>query len=91
VSTGGIGLDNDWTLTLVRTDLGREVVTRMVQDGSIIARPADEDPEAVKLLRRLSIVSRRRWPDWARPEPRIGVPPPKKKAPAPGTVDLTGT
>jgi coenzyme F420 hydrogenase subunit beta len=85
VSLGGIGVDNDWTLTLVRTDLGREVVQRMVRDGSIVARPADEDPEALKLLRRLSIVSRRRWPAWARPEATVGVPPPaKKKAPGAG-------
>ena len=49
ISTGGIGKDNDWTLTVVRTDLGREVITRMIADGSIIARPADEDPGAIKL------------------------------------------
>ena len=54
----------------------------MINDGSIISRPADEDPEAIKLLRRLSIVSRRRWPDWATKDPVVGVPPPKKKAPA---------
>ena len=82
VSTGGIGVDNDWTLTMVRSVLGREVVSRMINDGSIISRPADEDPEAIKLLRRLSIVSRRRWPDWATKDPVVGVPPPKKKAPA---------
>ena len=26
ISTGGIGKDNDWTLTIVRTDLGREII-----------------------------------------------------------------
>jgi len=91
VSTGGIGVDNDWTLTLVRTDLGREVVNRMIADGTIVARPADEDPEAIKLLRRLSIVSRRRWPEWARKDPVVGVPPPKKKAaPAPADAPAEG-
>ena len=31
ISTGGIGKFNDWTLTVVRTELGREVMTRMVR------------------------------------------------------------
>ncbi|MFZ4719143.1 MAG: Coenzyme F420 hydrogenase/dehydrogenase, beta subunit C-terminal domain [Ilumatobacteraceae bacterium] len=83
ISTGGIGKDNDWTLTIVRTELGEEVVNRMIKDGVIIARPAQEDEVAMKLLRTLSIVSRRRWPDWADKAPTVGVPPPKKKAAAP--------
>ena len=83
VSTGGIGEDNDWTLTVVRTELGEEVIKRMIADGSIIARPAQEDEKAMKLLRLLSIVSRRRWPTDADPAPAIGVPPPKKKEPVP--------
>ena len=33
ISTGGIGKDNDWTLTIVRTDLGREIISRMIADG----------------------------------------------------------
>jgi coenzyme F420 hydrogenase subunit beta len=52
----------------------------MINDGTIIARPAQEDEKAMKLLRTLSIVSRRRWPADADPAPAIGVPPPKKKA-----------
>jgi coenzyme F420 hydrogenase subunit beta len=83
VSTGGIGEDNDWTLTIVRTELGEEVIERMIADGSIIAKPAQTDETAMRLLRLLSIVSRRRWPKEADPAPAIGVPPPKKKAPAP--------
>ena len=85
ISTGGIGENNDWTLTIVRTDLGREIITRMLQDGVIIGRPGDDDPGAIKLLRRLSIVSRRRWPAFAEKSVTVGVPPPKKKAPAPTT------
>lgn len=81
IATGGIGKDNDWTLTIVRTELGEEVINRMIADGTIIARPAQEDEVAMKLLRTLSIVSRRRWPDFADRAPAIGVPPPKKKAP----------
>jgi coenzyme F420 hydrogenase subunit beta len=89
VSTGGIGEDNDWTLTIVRTPLGQEVIQRMIADGSIIARPAQEDEKAMKLLRMLSIVSRRRWPKEANAAPAIGVPPPKKKAPAPVPASST--
>jgi coenzyme F420 hydrogenase subunit beta len=37
----------------------------------------------MRLLRLLSIVSRRRWPEFADRAPAIGVPPPKKKAAAP--------
>jgi len=66
----------------VRTDLGREIVDRMIRSGAIIARPADSDEKAMKLLRTLSVVSRRRWPAVADPAPMIGVPPPKKKAAA---------
>ena len=51
ISTGGIGEDNDWTLTIVRTELGEEVINRMIADGTIIARPAQEDEKAMKLLR----------------------------------------
>jgi coenzyme F420 hydrogenase subunit beta len=82
ISTGGIGEDNDWTLVVVRTDLGREVMQRMIEAGVVISRPADSDERAMKLLRSLSIVSRRRWPSFADPAPAMGVPPPKKKAPA---------
>ena len=80
ISTGGIGKDNDWTLCVVRTELGREVMTRMVKAGVVEARPAEEDEVAMKLLRQLSIVSRRRWPKTAWEAVAIGVPPPKKKA-----------
>jgi hypothetical protein len=34
-------------------------------------------------LRTLSIVSRRRWPDWAETSVKVGTPAIKKKAPAP--------
>ena len=64
----------------MRTELGEEVINRMIADGTIISRPAQEDEEAMRLLRLLSIVSRRRWPEFADAAPPIGVPPPKKKA-----------
>jgi coenzyme F420 hydrogenase subunit beta len=82
ISCGGIGKDNDWTLTIVRTDLGREIISRMIGDGTIVARPADEDPAAVALMRKLSEKSRERWPAWANPVVRLGLPEKKKPAKA---------
>jgi coenzyme F420 hydrogenase subunit beta len=82
ISTGGIGAFNDWTLTIVRTDAGREIIDGMAADGAIETRPGDDDPGAVALMRKLSIVSRRRWPETAVEAPRLGVPPPKAAAPA---------
>jgi coenzyme F420 hydrogenase subunit beta len=79
ISTGGIGEDNDWTLCIVRTELGQEVMNRMIKDGSIIARPAETDATAMRLLKLLSTISRRRWPAFADRSPIVGVPPPKKK------------
>jgi coenzyme F420 hydrogenase subunit beta len=79
ISTGGIGAFNDWTLTLVRTDAGREIIEGMISDGAIETRPGDDDPGAIALLRKLSVVSRRRWPETAVAAPRVGVPPPKPK------------
>jgi len=70
ISTGGIGAFNDWTLTVVRTDRGREVMEGLVKAGMIETRPADDDPGAVALMRRLSRVSRNRWPESAVPGPR---------------------
>ena len=88
ISTGGIGEDNDWTLCVVRTPLGEEVMKRMEAVGAVTTRPAEGDATAMKLLKLLSTVSRRRWPSGAHPAPVVGVPPPKKKtdaAPAPAS------
>jgi coenzyme F420 hydrogenase subunit beta len=82
ISTGGIGAFNDWTLTVVRTDLGREIIIKMLQEGVIEGRPGDDDPGAIALMRKLATVSRRRWPDFAPAEVKLGVPPPKPKTPA---------
>jgi coenzyme F420 hydrogenase subunit beta len=70
ISTGGIGKYADWTLTVVRTDLGREVMSRMIADGTIEARPGDEDPGAIALMHKLSKKSRERWPASAVDFPR---------------------
>jgi coenzyme F420 hydrogenase subunit beta len=75
ISTGGIGAYPHWTLTLVRTEKGRELISAMQAAGAIEVRSAvEDDPEAMALLRRLSRVSRRRWPEDAERAPgRIPV------------------
>jgi coenzyme F420 hydrogenase subunit beta len=77
ISTGGIGAFSDWTLTIVRTDQGREIMAGMLADGVIETRPGDDDPGAIELLHRLARVSRRRWPATAVDAPR--------RMPAPAT------
>jgi coenzyme F420 hydrogenase subunit beta len=70
LSTGGIGAFGDWTLVIVRTDLGRELLSAMKEKGLIETRPGDDDPGAVALLHKLARVSRKRWPETAVPGPR---------------------
>ncbi len=73
ISTGGIGNETDWTLTVVRTELGRAIIDAMLADGVIRSRPGDDDPAAVALMQRLATKSRERWPEWAREEVRVGI------------------
>jgi coenzyme F420 hydrogenase subunit beta len=82
ISTGGIGAFNDWTLTLVRTDKGREIMDGMLADGAIEVRPGDDDPGAIALLRKLSRVSRKRWPVETAVAAPGRVPPPAPKVEA---------
>jgi len=70
ISTGGIGAFSDWTLTIIRTDKGRDVLEGMVADGVVETRPGDDDPGAIELLHKLARVSRRRWPETAVEGPR---------------------
>lgn len=65
ISTGGIGAFGDWTLTIVRTDAGRDLIAAMQSDGAIEVRPGDDDPGAISLLHRLAAKSRSRWPAFA--------------------------
>jgi coenzyme F420 hydrogenase subunit beta len=74
ISTGGIGENNDWTLTIVRTELGRQVIMGMLADGVIEGRPGDSDPGAIALMHKLAAKSRARWPEWANPTARVGLP-----------------
>jgi coenzyme F420 hydrogenase subunit beta len=70
LSTGGIGAFGDWTLVVVRTELGRQLMSDMKEQDVISIRPGDDDPGAVALLQKLARVSRRRWPETAVPGPR---------------------
>jgi coenzyme F420 hydrogenase subunit beta len=70
ISTGGIGAFGDWTITVVRTDRGRELMDAMAAAGVIEVRPGADDPAAIELLRKLARVSRRRWPETAVSAPR---------------------
>ena len=79
ISCGGIGENANWTLTIVRTELGREIIDRMVAEGVIEARPGDTDPGAIALMRKLAEKSRARWPQSAEASVRVGLPEPKKK------------
>jgi coenzyme F420 hydrogenase subunit beta len=86
IATGGIGAFNDWTLTLVRTERGREVFGAMVEAGVIETRPSDEDPGAIALMRKLSRVSRTALAGHRRPHagPSTGGPlsaPPRSPGP----------
>nr|WP_274388047.1 Coenzyme F420 hydrogenase/dehydrogenase, beta subunit C-terminal domain [Salsipaludibacter albus] len=67
IATGGIGADDDWTLTLVRTERGEEWMRGVIDAGLVEARPGEDDPVAMNLLTRLSTVSRKRWPTDAVP------------------------
>jgi len=70
ISTGGIGAFGDWTLVIVRTDQGRELMSALKEQGLIETRPGDDDPGAVALLHKLAQLSRKRWPETANPGPR---------------------
>jgi len=74
ISTGGIGKYSDWTLTVVRTELGRQIIMQMLEEGVIEGRPGDSDPDAIALMHKLSAKSRARWPTWADPTARAGLP-----------------
>jgi coenzyme F420 hydrogenase subunit beta len=69
ISTGGIGSDDAWTLTIVRTARGEEWMSEVIDGGLVEVRPAEDDPVAMNLLAKLSGWSRKRWPADVLPEP----------------------
>jgi coenzyme F420 hydrogenase subunit beta len=74
ISTRGIGENNDWTRTVVRTELGRQIIMKMLEEGVIEGRPGDSDPGAIALMHKLAAKSRARWPVWANDSARVGIP-----------------
>ncbi|HEX6230953.1 MAG TPA: Coenzyme F420 hydrogenase/dehydrogenase, beta subunit C-terminal domain [Actinomycetota bacterium] len=81
ISFGGLGQGEGWTLTIIRTDKGKDVWDRAVADGIVEWRPGAEDEAAIALMRKLAARSRERWPGdtaWSTP----GVVPEPDVAPA---------
>jgi coenzyme F420 hydrogenase subunit beta len=68
ISTGGIGSEAEWTLTVVRTARGEEWMREVTDAGLGEVRPAEDDEIAMRLLTRLSEKSRKRWPKDVLPE-----------------------
>jgi coenzyme F420 hydrogenase subunit beta len=77
ISFGGLGQSEGWTLTIVRTDRGKELWERAVAENVVESRPGSEDPDAVNLMFKLAQRSRERWPsqELAGPYARPGLVP----------------
>jgi coenzyme F420 hydrogenase subunit beta len=76
VSLGGIGREPGRTLTIVRSELGEEIVSAMERDGLIVVTDAvADDPGAVALIEKLAVRQRKRWPGGSSsPDPVGAVP-----------------
>lgn len=75
LSCGGLGMEG-WTMILVRSEKGDDLLRRAVDAGVVELRPAEEEPDALKVLDRLARKQRERvgpfdphatarWPDEA--------------------------
>jgi coenzyme F420 hydrogenase subunit beta len=62
LSFGGLGQNDGWTLTVIRTDLGDKIFKDAYEAGVIEYRPGREDPAALALMDKLAAHSRERWP-----------------------------
>ena len=64
ISFGGLGQGDGWTLSIVRTDRGKDIWDGAIDAGVLESkRAADTDPDAVALMFKLAARSRERWPD----------------------------
>lgn len=68
ISTGGIGSDDAWTLTIVRTARGEAWMQELIDNDLVEVRPAEDDEVAMNLLTKLSTTSRKRWPTGVLPD-----------------------
>jgi coenzyme F420 hydrogenase subunit beta len=62
ISFGGLGKADRWTLVIIRTDVGQSIWEDATAEGVVEWRSADQDPDALSLLRRMAETQRRRWP-----------------------------
>jgi len=63
LSLGGIGARDRTTLTIVRSDLGEELIARMEAERLItVADATVEDPDAVARIRKMAARQQKRWP-----------------------------
>ena len=73
LSCGGLGMEG-WTMILVRSDAGEDLMKRAVAAGVLELRDAEEEPDALEVMERLATKQRQRidpfdphantrWPD----------------------------
>jgi coenzyme F420 hydrogenase subunit beta len=62
ISCGGVGA-MDWTIVITRTDLGRRVMQRIIDEDLLDVRPIDEFENSLKVLLRLARRQHQRVPE----------------------------
>jgi coenzyme F420 hydrogenase subunit beta len=70
ISFGGLGQSEGWTLTIIRTDKGKDLWDRAVAAGVVEWKPGSEDQPTIDLAHKLAVKSRERWlpdTDWSTP------------------------
>ena len=77
----------DWTLTVIRSELGQEIIDEMVAGGALEVRPGDDDPGALALMGQAVDLFAAALAGPERGRASAGVPPPKARrlpVPPPG-------
>lgn len=62
LSLGGVGREGGRTFTIVRSERGERLLDDMHRAGLLGRVPAEEDPAAIGLVRRMAARQRLRWP-----------------------------